>query len=310
MRASLAIVPALFLAACSSSAVEPEAGTSEAEITTFDASTCPRKLRLVIGYGMSFGDIEGARAGLDEAEAKRFDAAISQFDALSEGPIVVNASNPTTTADTCTYTQAPSTTAVLRTSTAGGPELEITTGHLHLVAHPRRFAPEGIRFTEDDMVALSAVVSPPYAKGPMKLVEFGDVAVNVTGEQITRWPSLSAIRLPLLQKSLAPLSDYHAEYGGAIVIDSEKGPLRYMNYRETIQRSIDIDLLFLADPTAFQTRDPDTTMCFLGPATGVCGLASDFSGSVFTNGFEGCTATESAMTMTFKGTAITVPRCQ
>lgn len=324
MRPYHFVLPALSLLACSASSAPDDAVASQSEITIVDPAKCPRELRVQLGFGFAEDDIEGIAARLPPRDAERFQAAVDEYSAMVDAPVQIEAADPVITADSCTYSQAPGTTAVLRNGPDGA-VLEITTGHLHIVAHPKRFAREGIRFGAETATEVSAILSDG------KLVEFADVAIDATGEQIARYAAFPAVRIPVLQSTLAPIREVHLSFPETMVIDADHGTKKYEGLELVLGPESGSDLagsgahiLMGASPAALRTTDPDTTICFLGPPEGICGIMGLLSGSVIGKEFtfadagrgEGCQATDLEVTMTFHGgdapelQTLTIPRCQ
>lgn len=324
MRSFIALV-VLFLAACSAASPAPADGVSQSEVSRADTSQCPRELRVRAGFarvglGIAVMDFSVVHHSLTDAERRRFDDAVAQFRAMETAPITIEAENPVVTADSCTYVHD-DITAVLRTPPEG-PMLEITKGHIQIVAPLRRFAPEGVRVRGYFESQVFALISDPAEMG-RHYVNIGGVDVAATGEQITRNADVSAIRIPLLQASLEPLPKAHPAFEETMVIDAEHAGRRYMHFLATVESTGD-SLASRVDPVAFQTTDPDTKICFLGPAEGICEILDALEGNAFSDGFtfanaaegEQCLATTSQILLTFRTAAspqpmtMMIPSCQ
>lgn len=325
MRSFIAVLPVVFLAACSSSSSDSDGAVIQSDLTSSaSVSQCPRELRVKVGYGTAIVDYATSARGLNAFEIERLDAAWDDVRDLGDNPLFIEAGTPLITADSCVYSQ-PGVTAVLHTKT-GEARLDITTGHLRIQAYPKRFAPEGIRIDDDSSRDnLLAIVSDPQGGGAEHLVVLGDQGVDVVGEQIARYASISALRLPVLQQSLAPVSELHASYYETLLFDADHGPAKYERYAREVEINAETQihpyrqLLRKATPTTFQTDDPDTTICFVGPGDGICPILASFAGNVFSDGFtfgDDCHATETSVTMTYRisaspdPTTMTIPRCQ
>lgn len=325
MRSFIALITGLFLAACSAASPAPADGVSQSEVSSADTSQCPRELRVHAGFarvglGIAVVDLSVSHYSLTEAERERFDDAIAQFRGMETSPITIEADHPVVGADSCTYLQD-DITAVLRTLPEG-PVLEINKDQLQIVAPLRRFAPEGVRVRGYFESQVFALISDPAGTGH-HYVNIGGIDVVATGEQITRNADVSAIRIPLLQASLEPLPKAHPAFEETMVIDAEHAGRKYLRFLATVESTGD-SLASRLDPLAFQTTDPDTTICFLGPAEGVCEILDALEGSAFADGFtfanaaagEQCLATASQIVLTFRTAAspqpvtMVIPPCQ
>lgn len=322
----LALLPFSMLVACSASSDPVEAtDATESELQSVDFTKCPRELRVQVGAGfqaIEVGVVDAYRPTLHTAELNRLASAVHE--SVEAWPTInVEAAVIATTAHSCTYAQAPNTVAVLRNRAGGGVELEITRAHLRVLAPVKRYAPEGLRFAENTRVELSAIISGANEPRP-RYVAIGKTEVDTTGEQIARYASLSALRIPVLDSSLSNLHEYDPAFEETMVIDREHAPMKYARYVERMTALHYVDVLSRANPAAFKTSDPDTSICFLGPANGVCEIMSTFSGTVFSDGFsisntgagESCTETDTAVYAFYRTTEspqlsfLSVPRCR
>lgn len=314
---SVAFLPTFaLLAGCSSSEPEEVVTTSEAAMQSVDPSKCPRELRVQVGASVAWlapTPTEAYGHVLTATERERVRTAMREAETFAWAPLAIEASRPLMTPSTCTYRQGDAT-AILRTKAGGGVELAITKGYLYGVADVERMAPEGIRFDAHAVMNLQALLSDFGSSSSLpRTVSIGTFDVQPPGEQLMRWAQTPALRIPVLNGSRQNLHELEPSFIETMVIDREHAPMKYVRYGDQVASS-GVELLSHASPVAFQTTDPDTSICYLGPAEGVCEILASFSGTVFGDGFtfagghgETCRPLSSLILMTFHTAASPIP---